>query len=279
MEKRGNLSETAKRSTMHCPEMEEREPTPSTPGNPLMIGTRNCDFSYIRLSETEIDRGYPRENRIRVWTDGSKKDRTSAGCGIHMQIPGKATIHIALPSDAHWSIMDTEILAISKSLDTIRERRLMETNNQWPIIFLSDSKSGIQKLEKTINSLAIPDARSKQVVDQIDTILHESHARQKFIFVWVKGHDRIKGNERADRLANQGAAEEPIHLPMPFHVAKSLTEHQAKKQWMTEWTQSKKARNYHKGRPKLIKNDFLRKLPSQQDQWTITRLRVQRFPT
>ncbi len=117
------------------------------------------------------------------------------------------------------------------------------------------------------------------MVDQIDNILQESHARQKFSFVWVKGHDRIKGNERADRLANQGAAEEPIHLPMPFHVAKCLTQHQAKNLWMTEWTQSNKARNYHKGRPKLIRNDFLRKLPSQQDQWTITRLRVQRFPT
>ncbi len=48
---------------------------------------------------------------------------------------------------------------------------------------------------------------------------------------------------------------------------------------MVEWTQSSKARTYHKRRPKLVKNDFLRSLPSRQDQWAITRLRVQRFPT
>ncbi len=109
--------------------------------------------------------------------------------------------------------MDTEILAISKSLNIITERNLLERDNRWPIIVFSDSKSGIQKLEKTINTLSIPDAGCKQVVDQIDTILQESHARQKFTFIWVKGHNRIPGNERADQLANGGAGKNPFTFP------------------------------------------------------------------
>ncbi len=79
-------------------------------------------------------------------------------------------------------------------------------------------------------------------------------------------------------MANAGGQLEPQDLPMTFQTAKTMIQHLRNNEWMEHYQQANTAKFYRRCKPTPSKKDFIRSLP-REDQWALTRLRINRFPT
>ena len=106
-------------------------------------------------------------------------------------------------------------------------------------MIFSDSLSALQALGKlkTVHPLLV----------QIQALLHKINTNQKeIVFIWVRGHVGIRGNEAADRAAKEALDQKPTADLKPF-TAKYV--HQV---WQKEWDETVLVFNkFHEILPKL----------------------------
>ena len=62
--------------------------------------------------------------------------------------------------------------------------------------------------------------------------------QKEVVFKWVPGHVGIRGNEAADRAAEEALEKEPIDDLMPFSDLKPLTAKNIHQVWQKEWDEA-----------------------------------------
>ena len=151
-----------------------------------------------------------------VWyTDGL---RTNEGVGLGI-FNNHFTKFLSLGKE--MTVYQAEVLAITTCVEELLDQNM--SGNK--ILICSDSQSVLKALSKDeIKSAVIYDCCRK---------INELAVHNEVVLTWVPGHTNIKGNERADALAKQGAKQK-FCGPEP-HTGLSLgVVRHAKKEWIND---------------------------------------------
>lgn len=123
---------------------------------------------------------------IKIYTDASK---SSDGTGCAYYIP---EMNIARKYKLHYqtSIFNAEAIGIAMALETVLE------NNIQHSVLLSDSLSVLTNIQSP------PKNFENHHINQIRAHLYNlNQNRCKVVFIWVKAHIGVTGNEKVDKLA------------------------------------------------------------------------------
>lgn len=208
------MNKTVLKDVDHCliyKETIDKNPIFSMPTDniqPVFKFDRKFEIS-IPLKEDWINGTLPSEHGITIYTDGSLNE--AAGAGIVCYDP---TFERSIPLGKYSSIYLAEIRAILESVDIASEMNI--TNKT---IFICTDSQAILK------ALASPIFTSATTLDTWEA-LNKIALSNKVNLLWVPSHSGIKGNEKADELAKNGAKsslrgpEPSMSIPFSYHKLK-----------------------------------------------------------
>jgi len=153
-----------------------------------------------------LDDEYPQDCWIRVYTDGSAQDTVkNGGAGVYIEYPNNNRDTAKIPTGKFCHNYDAEIQAIIAAA-----KKLLNTElGPHPIVFLTDARSVLQALQ----ARKLPD---------LQTLLSEIHKQCRVTIQWIPSHCGIPGNEKADRLAKEGAAEAQPEVLITYQQKKNI---------------------------------------------------------
>ncbi|XP_068229752.1 uncharacterized protein [Palaemon carinicauda] len=135
--------------------------------------------------------------RVHYYTDGSLLEDGRAGSGVTVYHNGVEVHSLSLRSSDGCSVQQSELLGITAALSIIKR-------NKDNVIIATGSLSVLQ-------SLTPRKAESNTIVRRaIDLITQIKQAGRVVAFIWVPSHLGIRGNERADKVAKEGARKERV---------------------------------------------------------------------
>ncbi|KAJ1300689.1 hypothetical protein OPQ81_002336 [Rhizoctonia solani] len=186
------------------------------------------------------------------FTDGSK--RVSNGCrkvglGFTIHHQGVEIDYNCANLGPRFEVFDAEMLALALALKkaTSHARRL----EAHSIVLFADNQAAVSSI--TLLTKHPGQYASIAFREAADKFLEESPLNHIKV-CWVPGHDGVEGNERADRLANEGGDNPPTpFLNRSLTWSKAQSTHHASRAWITEWTSHSHSR---------FVTNHLRRLPS-----------------
>ena len=157
---------------------------------------------------------------LRIFTDGSKsEDGRVAAAAILQQNPIRIFKHRLIDGS---SIYSAELYAILLALKQIYQSK--ESN----FLILSDSLSALQALQH--NKLDHPTL--VQIRELHASLLEDG---KDIVFVWVPSHVGIRGNDLADRAANEARAGPVTSKYCVFNDFKPLINMYMQGEWQVQW--------------------------------------------
>ena len=146
------------------------------------------------------------------------------------------TRHQHLGKDTKYNVFTAELAALQLAIETLRDNH---ERTEWRIY--TDRQSAI----KAINN---PHRQSGQAIikdflDYVDDI-NDKYPYLRIKIIWIPGHAKIEGNERADAEAKKAAIHPSTsrsynHRPLKSARIRTIKE-TAKKQWDKEWNENTK---------------------------------------
>nr|XP_022335859.1 ribonuclease H1-like [Crassostrea virginica] len=154
-----------------------------------------------------LDEKYPSENWARVYTDGSATNATTnGGAGVYIEYPNGEKQSMAIPTGLHCSNYKAEEEALLHAANYIINNAEAHENIQ--VVFLTDALSVLQAL--TNNKLP-----------QLERTIY-SIKSLKTVVQWIPSHCGIIGNEKADKLAKEGAKQDQEENAVSFTEMKTI---------------------------------------------------------
>lgn len=146
------------------------------------------------------------DDEISIYTDGSKL-KTGVGAGIYY-IYEKNIFEYSYKLPDYCDSYQAEVLAIIKGAEEIKSKEIKNRN----VSIYTDCKSAL----KNINNSVVLYTRLEL---KCRNILQEISCHNTVRLVYVPSHSKIKGNEKADKIAKVGAnsTDKPIeNVRMPI---------------------------------------------------------------
>ena len=138
---------------------------------------------------------------VDIYTDGACKGNPGVG-GWGALMRSGAHIRELYGGEAHTTNNRMELLAVIRALEALKRpcRARVHTDSQYVQLGISKWIHGWKKNGwRTSDKKPVKNAELWKELDELA-------ARHDIEWVWVKGHAGHEGNERADALANLGAA-------------------------------------------------------------------------
>jgi ribonuclease HI len=185
-----------------CAEKEGNVTIQTTIPLPSAKQQSNIVRKTVTMSMLEVK--YPSELWVRVYTDGSATNATTnGGADIYIEYPNGEQQSMAIPTGLHCSNYKAEDEALTNAANYIKERA---ENTQ--VVFLTDALSVIQAL----NNNKLP---------QLERAFY-SIKSLKTAIQWIPSHCGINGNEKADKLAKEGAQQQQVENPAGYTDMKTI---------------------------------------------------------
>ncbi|KAF0310304.1 Trafficking protein particle complex subunit 11 [Amphibalanus amphitrite] len=174
-----------------------------------------------------------------IWSDGSAKEGTIQGGGgaiLELHREGR-TIECVAPAGRVCSSMRAELVAMTEALTCLHELPAPSKALIKRVLLCTDSRSGLQLLSRG------PDDQQSAIGQRVWGLIDALTAAGKDITLhWVPGHADLAGNEAADRLANQAAAD-CAQEEAPIDLSSART---AIRRWTSELASARAQRHPHR---------------------------------
>ncbi|KAJ4425674.1 hypothetical protein ANN_27870 [Periplaneta americana] len=193
-----------------------------------------------QATEVGIEKKYPPQNWLHLYTDGSLISREQgAGAGVTCCL---FSLYRSLGYGT--TSFDGEIIAISESLKNL----LCHINKFRNAVILSHSKAAIL----SIVSKHTPSSQTAEITKMLSQLIS---LNKRIVFQWIPFHCGILGNENADALAKKGstATYRPVTKSTYYSVKRFIksTYLDFNKQNLITQSQGKKWNSLHQN-PQLI---------------------------
>ena len=170
------------------------------------------DDQWKILHRAMINDKYP--NHVKIYTDGSRKNNKT-GCGVRSEM---SQVTCRLPD--YSSIFTAEMHSIKIAIEQAKSK-----NANY--LILTDSLSVLQAMKGQ-------DPTKHHILADIFQILENN--KGNIVLEWIPSHVGIKGNEKADQLANLGTALPIIkEIPHSKKEMKKLIYEKCQNEWKNEW--------------------------------------------
>ena len=177
--------------------------------------SKYLDLELKELTCTYLNKNFPGEEWIRVYTDGSaEKAVANGGSGVYIEMPDQKTIENSMPTGTHCSNYKAELEAILE--------RITPSIPKARAVLLSDSRSVLEKSE---------DSKGEERQYLAKCLGNVVRNTESLVLQWIPAHCRIEGNERADRLAKEGSVLEQIESDLTYREVKSIIKSSLNNKW------------------------------------------------
>ena len=140
--------------------------------------------SEYRQRFLEVNDYYENKNFVPVYTDGSKADNYVSSSAVFPADSFKVNLH------EHTSIFTAEAVALKLAVQHIQREAIRKS------VIYSDSLSCLQALQN--KNMENPIIR-----EIIHTLSYLGEVGSQIEFCWIPGQTKIKGNEKADKIAKR----------------------------------------------------------------------------
>ena len=194
--------------------------------NPSDISTKD---------KSTIEKHYPKQDWVRLYTDGSATDAIkNGGGGVFTEWLDGSNTSDAFPTGATCSNYKAEAEALIVAPNLIKST---PNSKNMKCVLLSDAKSVRQALNN----------KEHQSFPNVNQLLAEvASVSARLVLQWIPGHCYIKGNEQADSLAKEGSAMNQIETDMSLEESKTQIRTAIYPRWIENHPNYSKTYAYHR---------------------------------
>ena len=157
-------------------------------------------------AKSTIEKYYPKQEWVRLYTDGSATDAIKNGGGEWLD---GSTTSDAFPTGATCSNYKAKAEALIVALNL---RKSTPNSKTMKFVLHSDAESVLQALNN----------QGHQSFSKVNQLLAEvASVSARLVLQWIPGHCHIEGNEQADSLAKEGSAMNQIEMDMSLEESKT----------------------------------------------------------
>ena len=206
---------------------------------------------------------------IHAYTDGSAfNGTTSAGCGAFLKFPDGPDIEISDACGKTCSNYDAEIQGLISAIETIHQLFGSGQAKPLDIVIFTDSLSTLKALE----NLEVSNHAGLDCLALTISKLLTSYDIQ-LTLQWIPGHCGLQGNERADRLARDGAGKEQPENPSSYNTVRQILRNNSRDEWLKRWRDGETGRVVFREMKEPNPKDSINSL-TRKDQSAIFQLRT-----
>ena len=228
---------------------------------------KNSNPTVLRTCALETIDSY-HATPIQVYTDGSALNGvTSAGCGALLKFTDGPDIEISKAIGKSSDNYEAEIQGLISAIQEIN--LVFRTKEREPkdIVIFTDSMSTLKALE----SLEISHKGIEALAITINNLLTSYDIQ--LLLQWIPGHCDLPGNERADKLAKEGANQEQPENPASYNNIRRMLKRKTKEEWLKRWRDGETGRGVFKELKEPNPKDGINSL-SRKNQSAIFQLRT-----
>ena len=233
LEEKHNLPEDrlpSKKFTTHEPWMDLKEATIKCS---LLDPTINKNSlpTTLKTGALETIDAYP-SSLIHGYTDGSAfKGTTFAGFGAFLKFPDGSDVEISDACGKSCSNYDAEIQGLISAIELLHQYFELGEKEPTNAVIFTDSKSTLEALEHPFDN---PYSGIDSLAASIDNLLTSYDIQ--LTLQWIPGHSDLPGNDRADKLAKEGAGKEQPDIPSSYNTVRQILRNNLREEWLNRWS-------------------------------------------